>query len=369
MRSHFQGRRVLVTGHTGFKGSWLSLWLAELGAEVFGYALDPATTPDLFGLARVAEVVNDGRGDVRDPAALARRFAEARPEIVFHLAAQPLVRASYDAPVDTFATNVMGTANVLEQVRLAGRPCTVVVVTTDKVYEDTHGAYACRETDPLGGYDPYSASKAAAEIVTSSYARSFFGAGSGVRVASARAGNVIGGGDFAPDRLVPDLVRAIQAGDALTLRHPGAVRPWQHVLEPLSGYLWLAAQLAGEGGERFAGGWNFGPAADDFRTVLDLATRASKVLTETPRPIAIGDADPAKHEMATLTLSIDKAQQRLRWSPVWRIERAVDETMRWYHAVRGGSSGRDETMKQIAAYEADARAARLPWAQPEDRAA
>lgn len=368
MRSHFTGRRVLVTGHTGFKGSWLSLWLEQLGAKVFGYALDPATSPNLFTLANVAEAVDDARGDVRDGARLAARIAEVAPDIVFHLAAQPIVRASYDDPVETMSTNVMGTVNLLEGVRRAGRPCNVVVITTDKVYEETSG-YACRETDPLGGSDPYSASKACAEIVTSSYARSFFGASSPVpvRVATARAGNVIGGGDFAPDRLVPDLVRAIRRNDPLRLRHPESVRPWQHVLEPLSGYLWLAACLGGEDGQRFAEGWNFGPSSDGFRTVLEIATRAARVLGAGGRehPIEIGSADPTRHEMPSLTLSTDKARRRLRWSPVWEIDRAVDETMAWYGAVFAGQSGLDVTSKQIAAFTKDATEKRTPWAVAE----
>lgn len=362
MRFCYSGRRVLVTGHTGFKGGWLSLWLKELGAEVFGYALAPNTTPNLFALADVAEVVDDARGDVRDGAKLASRVAAVQPDFVFHLAAQPIVRASYDDPVETVGTNVMGTVNLLDAVRRAGRPCTVIVVTTDKVYEDTHG-YACRETDALGGSDPYSASKACAEIVTSSYARSFFGASSGIRVATARAGNVIGGGDFAADRLVPDLVRAIRAGDPLRLRNPASVRPWQHVLEPLSGYLWLAACLGGEGGERFGQGWNFGPSSDGFRTVLEIATRAARVLGASGRehPIAIGDADPSRHEMPSLTLSTDKARRGLGWSPTWDIDRAVDETMQWYGASFAGQRGADVTSKQIAAFTEDAKAKRMSW--------
>jgi CDP-glucose 4,6-dehydratase len=366
MRSHYAGRRVLVTGHTGFKGSWLSLWLKELGAEVFGYALDPNTAPALFTLAGVAAAVDDARGDVRDAEALRARVAEVVPDTIFHLAAQPLVRASYDDPLTTFGTNVMGTVNLLDAVRRAGRPCVVVVVTTDKVYEETDG-FACRETDPLGGADPYSASKACAELVTSSYARSFFGAAAsalaGVRVATARAGNVIGGGDFATDRLVPDLVRAIRAGEPLRLRHPGAVRPWQHVLEPLSGYLWLAARLASDDGAGLTEGWNFGPSSDGFRTVLELATRAARKLGPggAEHPIAIGAVDASRHELPSLTLATDKARRRLGWAPVWEIDRAVDETMDWYHAVFAGQRGLDVTSRQIAAFTRDATERRSPW--------
>jgi CDP-glucose 4,6-dehydratase len=364
MRSHFAGRRVLVTGHTGFKGSWLSLWLNELGAQVFGYALDPSSDPSLFEQAKVAAVLDDARGDVRDASMLSSRVATVLPDIIFHLAAQPIVRASYDDPVGTFGTNVMGTVNLLDAVRRAGRRCVVVVVTTDKVYEETDG-YACRETDRLGGSDPYSASKAAAELVTSSFVRSFFQAPSksDVRVATARAGNVIGGGDFAADRLIPDLVRAIRKKAPLTLRSPEAVRPWQHVLEPLSGYLWLAACLDAKQASdaaRFAEGWNFGPSSDGFRTVLEIATSAAKAL-DGAAPIALGEKDPTRHEMPSLTLSTDKARRRLGWRPVWAIDRAVDETMSWYRAVFGGGDGREQTMKQIASFTEDAKRLGEPW--------
>ncbi len=360
MRSHYAGRRVLVTGHTGFKGSWLSLWLKELGADVFGYALDPATSPDLFTVARVGECVDDARGDVRDGAKLAARIEEVKPDFVFHLAAQPIVRASYDDPVLTMGTNVMGTVHLLDGVRRAGRACAVVIVTTDKCYEDT-GGYACRETDRLGGSDPYSASKACAELVTSSYVRSFFGPTSNIRVASARAGNVIGGGDYAADRLIPDLVRSIQRKDTLVLRHPESIRPWQHVLEPLSGYLWLGALLAGKDGHRYVDGWNFGPSTDGFRTVLEIAQRATTQLGG--HPIEVGNTDPSRHEMASLMLSTDKARRHLRWSPVWDIDRAVDETMAWYGAVFAGRDGREETSKQIAAFTKDAAARKVSWVE------
>ena len=363
MRSHFDGRRVLVTGHTGFKGGWLCLWLKQLGAQVFGYALDPETTPNLFALANVGAAVDDARGDVRDAQLLMARVEQVKPDIVFHLAAQPIVRASYDDPASTFSTNVMGTVNLLESLRRAARPCSVVVVTTDKCYEDTGGVYAAREIDPLGGSDPYSASKACAEIVTASYARSFFGETSDIRVATARAGNVIGGGDYAVDRLVPDLVRSIHKKDALRLRNPDAVRPWQHVLEPLSGYLWLAALLSGRDGRRVAEPWNFGPSSDSFRTVMEIATRATRLLDG--HPIAVEGSDPNRHEMPSLTLTTDKARRRLRWAPIWDIDRAVDETMEWYRATFAGEDAHASTMKQIATYTKDAAVAKLPWATQE----
>lgn len=361
MRSTYAGKRVLLTGHTGFKGGWLGLWLADLGAHVFGYALDPATEPSLFELAQVGSAVDDARGDVRDWARLRARFEAVKPDFVFHLAAQPIVRASYDDPADTIGTNVMGTAHLLDAVRRSGRPCTVVVVTSDKCYENSGQVYGYRETDHLGGSDPYSASKACQEIVAASYAKSFFGESSGVRLATGRAGNVIGGGDFAVDRLVPDLVRAIQAGDTLRLRHPEAVRPWQHVLEPLSGYLWLGAQLASKDGACFGGGWNFGPSSEGFRTVLEIATRAVEMLNG--KGISIGDADPTRKEMAFLTLATDKARRQLDWHAVWNIDRAVDETVAWHRDVMAGGRAREATLAQIERYTKDASAAGVRWAR------
>ncbi|MDE2490767.1 MAG: CDP-glucose 4,6-dehydratase, partial [Elusimicrobia bacterium] len=257
----FRGRRVLVTGHTGFKGSWLSLWLAELGAEVSGYALAPDESQALFGRLGLERRTDSRLGDVRDAALLEKTLRETRPEIVFHLAAQPLVRASYAAPAETFAVNVQGTANVLDSVRRTETARAVVVVTTDKVYENREDGRAYREDDRLGGRDPYSASKAAAEIVAASYRASFFSAPGAASIATARAGNVIGGGDDAADRLLPDCVRALTAGRDVVVRNPASVRPWQHVLEPLSGYLRLAERQLAEPA-RFASAWNFGPSLD-----------------------------------------------------------------------------------------------------------
>lgn len=343
MQAHYAGKRVLITGHTGFKGGWLSLWLHALGAKVHGYALDP-TTPSLFELAKVGTVVDDARGDVRDLAKLSARVADVRPDYVFHLAAQPIVRASYDEPVTTFATNVMGTVNVLEALRQWGGACATVIVTTDKVYADTNGA-PCGETDPLGAADPYSTSKACAELVSASYAHSY----KALRIATARAGNVIGGGDFAVDRLVPDLWRAAQKAEPLVLRHPDAIRPWQHVLEPLSGYLLLGAKLAA--GEAVAEAWNFGPS-DNGRTVREIATRAADLLGFAR--LELGPPDPTRHEMPALRLSTEKAHTRLGWKPVWAIDRAIDETMHWYRALRDGANIAELTTAQIAAYEKDA---------------
>jgi len=353
---------VLVTGHTGFKGGWLSLWLHELGARVFGYSLAPTTTPNLFEQARLGETLDDARGDVRDRRGVASRVAAVQPDFVFHLAAQSLVRPSYDDPVGTMETNVMGTVNVLDAVRCARRPCVVVVVTTDKCYENTGQLHGYRETDPLGGADPYSASKACAEIVTSAFTRSFFAAGRAhIRVATGRAGNVIGGGDYAPDRLLPDLVRAIDAGTPLHLRLPDAVRPWQHVLEALSGYLWLGAQLASERGHELVGGWNFAPAPDERQTVLDIAKHAIRVFGR--GEIEIGAPDPTRSEKAILTLAADKARGELGWSATWDVAHAVEETMQWYRSVSTGMPARDVSLAQIRSYVSDARAHGLVWAR------
>jgi len=271
----YNGRTVLVTGHTGFKGSWLSLWLRRLGANVIGYSLPPVTNPSLFADAGIEAGLDHRIADIRDAETLARTVKEVAPDFIFHLAAQPLVLESYLAPRETFDTNVMGSINVMEAVRQAGRAVTLVMVTTDKVYRNCEWPFGYREVDSLGGHDPYSASKAAMEVAVSSWRDSFFPphklAEHGVRMASARAGNVIGGGDWSDNRIVPDLARALAAGQPPGLRNPGALRPWQHVLEPLAGYLWLGACLAAPGGEKHADAWNFGPAPTDVRTVGELA--------------------------------------------------------------------------------------------------
>ena len=279
LSSDWRGRRVFLTGHTGFKGGWLALWLARLGANLRGYALDPATNPNLFTVARVGSVIEDIRGDIRDRDALERAMTEFAPEVVFHLAAQPLVRASYDDPIGTYETNVIGTARVLDCVRRTPSVRAVVTVTTDKCYENKEWIWPYRETDPLGGYDPYSSSKACAEIVTAAYRQSYFpveklGASGGhqVAIASARAGNVIGGGDWSVDRLLPDLVRGFLSGEPVLIRRPHAIRPWQHVMEPLEGYLRLAERLL-RGDPRFATAYNFGPVEDDAKPVAWIAER------------------------------------------------------------------------------------------------
>jgi len=343
LRAAYDGARVFVTGHTGFKGSWLTLWLRSLGADVTGYALRPDTTPSMFDALDVASACRTQYADVRDYECLANALDDADPDFVFHLAAQPLVRRSYGQPLETIQTNILGTANVLEAVRRRGRPCAMVVVTSDKCYESADHAH--RETDPMGGHDIYSMSKGAAELVVSSYRRSF-----GLRVASARAGNVIGGGDWAEDRIVPDFVRAVTSGDELLVRNPDAVRPWQHVLEPLSGYLLLGARI--QRGDDVCDAWNFGPEAENECTVAELVNALNAKWRAGILP-APGEQDgrPALHEAKTLRLNIDKAKQQLGWHPRWNLAETVARTVEWYCAFQEGSASvRELTLAQIGAY-------------------
>ncbi len=342
----YAGRRVLITGHSGFKGGWLALWLHRLGAEVAGIALAPDTTPSLFEAAAIHEWVRHHIADIRDAEALARVVQEVRPEIVFHLAAQPLVRKSYREPLQTLATNVMGTANVLEAARSCAPVRAVLVVTTDKCYENRGWPWGFRESDPLGGHDPYSASKACAEIVTAAWRSAYWQQDDAPLVATARAGNVIGGGDWAEDRLIPDLVRAAQTGAAARIRNPGAVRPWQHVLEPLAGYLMLGAGLlAGE--RRCAQAWNFGPAFEDMRPVSFLCDAVCPALGA--RWERDAGAQPA--EEAALRLDSSKAMLELGWRPRWALDEALRRVAGWYHDYRQGIDARALTLGQIEAYE------------------
>ena len=354
----FAGKRVLVTGHTGFKGSWLCEWLLALGAEVTGLALSPPTQPALFDQLGLAGRLHDRRGDIRDLAVVGAAVVAARPDFVFHLAAQPLVRLSYAQPVETYSTNVMGTVHVLEAVRQAGIACTVVVVTTDKCYENLEHAHAYREDEPMGGHDPYSSSKGAAELVISAYRRSYFSApDSPVRLASARAGNVIGGGDWALDRIVPDCIRSLQRGEAIPVRNRHATRPWQHVLEPLGGYLWLAARLAV--GREFATAFNFGPTLEANRPVSALV---GEVLKHWPGKWEDRTDPRAVHEATLLSLDIGKAAQVLGWQPAWDFSATVAHTVGWYRAVSTDAASAAELVRQqIAAYEADARRRNLAW--------
>lgn len=361
---HYRGRRVLVTGHTGFKGSWLTLWLSQLGAEVTGWSIDIPTRPSLFELADIASVCDHHFGDINNAEAVRQLVAAGQFQSVFHLAAQPLVRLSYAKPLETLQTNVIGTANVLEAVRASDRDCVIVVVTSDKCYSNDGSIWGFRECDPMGGSDPYSMSKGAAELVIDSWRRSYFsGPDSPVRLASARAGNVFGGGDWAEDRVVADCVRALFDGKPVVLRNPAATRPWQHVLEPLSGYLWLGAAMAeGWRGMRFDSAWNFGPPMEGVRPVSD-------VVNGLFRHWGGGqwhdsqDTDAPK-EASTLSLNCDKAVQLLHWRPVWDFDRSIKETADWYRKLLRNrfSSVKRETIDQIDDYAADAASAGIAWA-------
>ena len=343
----YRGKRVLVTGHTGFKGSWLCEWLLALGAEVHGLALPPPTRPSLFSQLRLAKRIKSHTiGDIRDLATVKGVVRRVKPDFVFHLAAQPLVRLSYEKPVETFATNVMGTVHVLEALRSLKKKCSAVMVTTDKCYENRETKRPYREDDPMGGYDPYSCSKGCDELLISSYRRSFFGLqDSPVWVAYARAGNVVGGGDWAKDRIVPDCMRAIARGEAIPVRNKVSTRPWQHVLEPLGGYLALGAAL--DSRTRFAdyaGGFNFGPDPRANRTVKDLVTEILKWT----KGKWIDKSDPhAVHEAGLLNLDIAKARDVLGWTPRWDFETTVAKTVEWHMAVRSGKSAVDVTSRQI----------------------
>lgn len=341
------GKTVLVTGHTGFKGSWLCLMLQNMGAKVVGYALQPPTTPSMFEVAQVANGMVSIIDDVRDGTRLQQVFSEHQPEIVLHLAAQALVRYSYANPVETYATNVMGTVNVLEAARHTPSVRSVVNVTTDKCYENREWVWGYRENEPMGGFDPYSSSKGCSELVTAAYRNSFFSSEGSAAVASARAGNVIGGGDWALDRLIPDIMRSIIENRPVLIRSPHAIRPWQHVLEPLSGYLVLAEKLYSSGAE-FAEGWNFGPGDDDTRTVqwiVDKLTQdwgegASWVLDQGEHP----------HEAHYLKLDCSKARMRLNWQPRWKLDIALHHIIAWHRAHGEGRDMRDVTLKQIETY-------------------
>lgn len=391
----YRGKRVLVTGHTGFKGAWLAEWLLSLGAEVTGFSLPPPTTPSLFDQLGLAKRLTHIEGDVRDLGAVRAALAVAKPDFVFHLAAQPLVRLSYEQPVETYAVNVMGTVNVLEAVRLSGAPCVVVAITTDKCYENKEWVHSYREEDPMGGYDPYSSSKGAAELVISAYRRSYFSRpDSPVKLGSARAGNVIGGGDWALDRIVPDCIRALTRGDTIPVRNKIATRPWQHVLEPLSGYLWQGAALAQARGlagltveglkgpdaasiqrlndstfqppcfhfpaSTYTSAFNFGPALASNRTVAELV---QEILKHWPGKWDDKSDPNAVHEAKLLNLTTDKAFHFLGWSPAWPFAETIERTVAWYREANTPQAAiRELTISQIDAYTAAAKAAGIKWA-------
>ena len=355
-RSIWEGRRVLVTGHTGFKGGWLALWLRELGADVTGFALPPSTNPSFFEQARLAGLVTHVEGDVRDLAGFERVIADARPEIVFHLAAQPLVRYGYANPVETYATNVMGTVHLLDACRRVDSVRAMVCVTSDKCYENREWVWPYRETDPMGGHDPYSSSKGAAELAIASFRRSYFA--DGPLVASVRAGNVIGGGDWAADRLIPDIVRALLAGEAPLIRAPESVRPWQHVLDALSGYLLVGERLL-DGEDAVATAWNFGPADGDTRTV---AWVADQLLCNWGAEgwDAPGGAQP--HEAKLLKLDCSKARSELGWQPRIQLGDALARITEWHKAVADGADPREVSLRQLQDYEVLKTLGQAQWA-------
>ena len=348
--SALRGKRVLVTGHTGFKGSWLCVALNELGANVTGYALPPEGDDSHFKLLELEKSVHHVVADIRDGEKLQSVFDEAQPEIVFHLAAQALVRRSYDEPKLTFDTNVAGSVNVLEAVRNTPSVRSFVYITSDKCYLNREWEWGYREIDELGGRDPYSASKAAAELIFSAYQDSFFKQRESLGASSVRAGNVIGGGDWALDRIVPDCIRSLQENNPIVLRSPESTRPWQHVLEPLSGYLLLAARLF-DSTKKYSGAWNFGPRSSDIRTVKDLA---NKIIEQWGGGrIEIDKSGAIFHEARLLHLNCDKAHQLLGWRPHWHFERTIMETVRWYLEIQAGTPASDITRRQINEYFAD----------------
>jgi CDP-glucose 4,6-dehydratase len=345
----YKGKKVFITGHTGFKGGWLTIWLKLLGADVAGFALPPETQPNLFKAAKVAEGIVSEFGDVRDLAAVKQALSQHSPDIVIHNAAQALVRRSYYAPVETYATNIMGTVHVLEAARATPSVRSVVVVTSDKCYENREWERGYKEDDAMGGHDPYSSSKGAAELVTAAYRRSFFSGNNSVAIASARAGNVIGGGDWSEDRLVPDIVRGIASDKPIVIRSPESIRPWQHVLEPLGGYLLLSEKLY-RSGHRYADAWNFGPAIDDTVTTAELADRVRTLWGKGDLRI---QPDPnAPHEATYLRLDCTKSSQQLAWRPRLRLDQALEWTVEWYRKFYEGSavSPREVTESQVQAY-------------------
>jgi len=347
--SFWSGKRVFLTGHTGFKGSWLSLWLQSMGAQVKGFALEPPTTPSLFEEAKVAEGMISEIGDIRDLEAIKQSMIDFNPEILIHMAAQPLVRLSYREPVSTYATNVMGTVHVFEAARQCCALKAIVNVTTDKCYENREWVWGYRENEPMGGHDPYSNSKGCSELVTSAYRNSFFSTPDTASLASARAGNVIGGGDWADDRLIPDILRAFEKAEPVIIRNPRATRPWQHVLEPLSGYLMLAQHLYTEGNEGFAEGWNFGPRDQDVKPVEAILDHMVECWGEGAAWLLDQDAHP--HEAQLLKLDISKAESQLKWHPRWTLESTLDRIIEWHRCWLSGGNVKVKTLEQISEYQ------------------
>ncbi|MFA7279091.1 MAG: CDP-glucose 4,6-dehydratase [Sterolibacterium sp.] len=350
-RDFWQGKRVFLTGHTGFKGGWLSLLLQQFGADLTGYALDPPTKPSLFEVAKVGRGMRSIIADILDADTLAKSMREVKPDIVIHMAAQPIVRYSYKEPVETYATNVMGTVHLLEAIRQTGTVRAVVNVTSDKCYENKEWPWGYRETDPMGGHDPYSSSKGCSELITAAYRNSYFNSSENnqhcVALATARAGNVIGGGDWAPDRLVPDILRAIKTGQEVSIRSPHAIRPWQHVLEPISGYLALAEKLYGEG-TTYAEAWNFGPRDEDAQPVQWIVEKLTKGWGEGATWAL--DSGDHPHEAHYLKLDCSKTKARLGWHPKWNLEDALNAILEWHHEYGAGNDMRAVTLRQISRY-------------------
>lgn len=360
-KSIYKGRRVLVTGHTGFKGSWLCLWLKQLGAEVIGYSLAPNTNPSFFEVLNIETEITSIIGDIRDEEYLTDTIQKYKPEIVFHLAAQPLVRLSYFEPKVTYETNVMGTLNLFEAVRKSNSVKAIINITTDKCYENKEWVYGYRETDPMGGYDPYSSSKGCAELLTASYRRSFFD-DLNISIASVRAGNVIGGGDWAKDRLVPDIARAISRNKEIITRNPNATRPWQHVLEPLSGYLWIGALMM-ENSKIYSDGWNFGPDDSDVLSVEAVIKKS--IDTWESGSYIVDNSDNNLHEANLLKLDISKAKSKLKWKPVYNSDKAIEETINWYKEFYENKSfnAKEFSIKQINDYAKEAKNKKIIWSE------
>ena len=344
----WRGKRVLVTGHTGFKGSWLSLWLSELGAEVTGFALPPPTETNLFNIIDLSDSIRSQIGDIRDATLVSNIIKVAQPEIIFHMAAQPLVRYSYQNPVETYHTNVMGTVHLLDAIRQVDTVRAVINVTTDKCYENREWVWGYRENEPMGGFDPYSSSKGCSELLTASFRNSFFPADRysehKTAIASARAGNVIGGGDWADERLIPDIIKAIVTNKTVKIRSPHAIRPWQHVLEPLSGYLLLAETLYNEG-SAYAEGWNFGPADSDARPVGWIVERLTKLWG--PGATWVCDQEMQPHEAQYLKLDCSKARQRLNWQARWSLDTTLERIVSWHKAYESSQNMRQMTLNDI----------------------
>lgn len=360
LKNEFKNKKVLVTGATGFKGTWLSIWLNKLGAKVIGYSLEPSTKPSMFEICNIENKITNIIGDVRDYSSLLNVVKEYRPELVFHLAAQPLVRLSYKSPRETYETNVMGTVNLLEAAKNTDSVKAIVVITTDKCYENKEWVYGYRENDPMGGYDPYSSSKGCAELVVSSYRNSFYNE-RGIALSSVRAGNVIGGGDWSEDRLIPDFVRSVSENNSIVIRNPLATRPWQHVLEPLSGYLRLSALMLKDK-EKYSSAWNFGPKDTDVLNVEEVLDIAIKSWGKGSIEI---DKSQQPHEANLLKLDISKVKAYLKWRPVYDVNKSVDKTMQWYKNYYEDKNNNmyEYTLKQIDEYQEEAKIQNLIWSE------